>query len=94
MLAIQIERSILVEKPINDVYKSLKDFNEWLHWSPWLIMEQDAKVSVSEDGRYYEWKGKRIGEGNMTVTAEQENENIEYDLILMKPWKSQAKVAF
>ena len=94
MPAIHIERSIDINKKIDEVYKSLLDFNDWLYWSPWLIMEKEAKTVVSEDGRYYEWKGDRIGEGNMTIEREEENKTIDYDLTFLKPWKSKAKVRF
>lgn len=94
MPLIHIERSILVNKSAKHIFESLINFNEWLFWSPWLIMEKDAQVTVSEDARYYEWKGNRIGEGNMTVLNVQENESIEYDLTFLKPWKSHSKVTF
>ena len=57
-------------------------------------MEPEAKVTVQEDGKYYEWSGNRVGSGNMTVLKEQTNEWIECDLTFLKPWKSKAKVKF
>ena len=35
-----------------------------------------------------------IGSGGMTVTGEIENQRIDCDLQFLKPWKSQADVAF
>ncbi len=94
MPAIHISRSKEIEAPVHEVYSKLNDFNHWVKWSPWLIMEPEANVTVSDDAKYYEWNGEKVGEGNMSVTGEQENNWIEYDLNFLKPWKSEAKVKF
>lgn len=89
-----INRSVVVNAPIEKIFSSLNDFNHWPKWSPWLIMEPNTKVTVRDDAKYYEWQGGRVGEGNMTILSETENESIDYDLVFLKPWKSQAKVSF
>ncbi|MBO3697001.1 GyrI-like domain-containing protein [Roseivirga sp. E12] len=94
MPKMNISRSVLVNAPIEKIFSTLNDFNHWSSWSPWLIMEPNTRVTVREDAKYYEWKGGRVGEGNMTVLNERENESIDYDLVFLKPWKSQAKVSF
>lgn len=94
MPAMNISRSITINASVGDVYSRLNDFNHWTAWSPWLIMDPDAKVTVADDAKYYEWEGKRTGEGNMSITEEKENEAIHYDLTFLKPWKSEAKVRF
>lgn len=94
MPKINVTRSTTIHSTIDDVYAKLSDFNHWIKWSPWLIMEDGVKVTISEDGKYYEWKGERVGEGNMSVTLENQNYAIEYDLNFLKPWKSEAKVKF
>lgn len=87
-------RSTTINSPIENVYSKLNDLNHWRAWSPWLIMEQGVDVNVSSDGKFYEWKGSRVGEGNMNITLEDGNNSIEYDLNFLKPWKSDAKVKF
>lgn len=57
-------------------------------------MEDGATVNVREDGKYYEWEGKQVGSGNMTVLREDGNSSIDIDLTFLKPWKSKAKVRF
>lgn len=94
MPKMNISRSVLVSAPIEKIFSILSDFNHWQAWSPWMIMDPDTKVTVREDAKYYEWKGGRVGEGNMTILAEEENESIDYDLMFLKPWKSHAKVSF
>lgn len=94
MPKMNISRSVLVNAPIEKIFSTLNDFNHWQAWSPWLIMEPNTTVNVREDAKYYEWQGSRVGEGNMTVLNEKENEQIDYDLTFLKPWKSKAEVSF
>lgn len=94
MPKINVSRSKTINSSVEDVYSKLNDFNHWVKWSPWLIMEPGVNVSIQDDAKYYEWKGSRVGEGNMKIVGEQENKSIDYDLNFLKPWKSKAKVKF
>ena len=94
MPKMHIKKSIVIGSPIEKIYKTLLDFNQWTVWSPWLIQEPEATVKVLGDGSSYEWEGDRIGSGNMKVTSSSENRSIDYDLTFLKPWKSTAKVRF
>ena len=94
MPKMNVSRTTTIQSDVATVYTRLNDFNHWPKWSPWLIMEPDAKVTIADDTKYYEWKGKRTGEGNMSITNEIENKQIDYDLTFLKPWKSTAKVSF
>ena len=89
-----IEKSTVIEVPVDKTYSILSDFNHWKIWSPWLITEPEAKVSISDDAKSYEWEGKRTGSGNMSILDESTNQSIDYDLNFLKPWKSTAKVRF
>ncbi|MCG8322675.1 MAG: SRPBCC family protein [Cytophagales bacterium] len=94
MPKMHIEKSTVINAPVEKIYNTLNNFNHWTPWSPWLIQEPEAKVEVAGDAKYYSWEGNRIGTGNMKVTAEKSNESIDYDLNFVKPWKSSAKVRF
>lgn len=87
-------RSITIQAPIENIYDVLSNFNHWTAWSPWLVMEPEAKVQVSGDGKSYQWFGKRVGEGKMQILSEQKNKQINYSLNFIKPWKSKAEVSF
>ncbi len=89
-----VDKSITINKPINEVYNTLNDYSKWTPWSPWLITEPDARVTVAPDNKSYEWQGKVTGEGNMKIYNEVENKKIEIDLTFLKPWKSTAKTWF
>uniref|UniRef100_UPI0040474C21 SRPBCC family protein n=1 Tax=Roseivirga sp. TaxID=1964215 RepID=UPI0040474C21 len=89
-----VKRTVQISASAAEVYKVVSNLNFWQAWSPWLIMEPECKVTVREDNKYYEWKGKRIGSGNMLITSEKQNESVTMDLVFLKPWKSQSKVRF
>lgn len=89
-----IDKSIYINVKPAEVYPVISDFHHWLKWSPWLITEPDAKINMREDGKYYEWDGKVVGSGNMTVISERINESVEYDLTFLKPFKTKSKVGF
>lgn len=94
MPKMHIERSALINAPIDKVFKIVSDFHTWTDWSPWLVAEPDAKVNVREDGKFYSWEGDIVGAGEMTISNEVENTSVDIDLMFLKPWKSKAKVSF
>lgn len=94
MPKMSIKRSVHIGAEPSKVFNTISDFNHWQAWSPWLIMEPNAKVTIRSDAKYYEWEGGRVGAGNMKVIKEEENSRVDYDLMFLKPWKSQAKVSF
>ena len=55
-----VEKSILIAASADRVKSIITDFNHWAHWSPWLILEPEAKVTVSANCKMQEWEGKRI----------------------------------
>lgn len=56
-----VKKSITVNQPIEKVNKFLADFNNWRIWSPWLLAEPEAQVTVTEYGSRYAWTGNRVG---------------------------------
>jgi len=87
-----ISRSKIIDAPISKVFKAVANLEEWEAWSPWLIMEPEAVVTVADDKQAYSWAGKRVGEGMMAITDSVKNESARYDLTFLKPFKSTAKV--
>lgn len=94
MPRMNLERSVVINADIDKIYKNINDFHNWQSWSPWLVLDPDAKVNVREDGKYYNWEGEYLGSGEMTVANEVENKSMSADLLFLKPWKSKAKIAF
>jgi len=86
MHKIHVEKSITINAGAEKVKSIITEFNHWKHWSPWLILEPECKVTVSANGKMQEWDGQRIGAGNMKILSE-EDSVINYDLTFLKPWK-------
>ncbi len=94
MPAFHVSRKTTIEASPETVFSTLNNLSTWVHWSPWLIMEPEVKVTVADDNKYYDWEGNRVGAGSMKITGEEENSSVDYDLNFLKPWKSEAKVRF
>lgn len=97
MPAYHVQRSIIIDKPIEIVRDSLRDFKQWPKWSPWFIMEPDAALTYSDRqgqvGATYGWSGLLIGAGSMELMEVQDTA-LKMQLTFVKPFKSQADVSF
>ncbi len=49
MPKIALAKTILIDAPASQVYSVVSDLDKWTKWSPWLLMEPEAKVVVSDD---------------------------------------------
>lgn len=94
MPAVHVTKSIIIHAPLEDIRTTLTDFHQWRAWSPWLIMEPEATLTVAQDNRSYSWEGKRVGSGNMHLLTDTPNGRIDYKLNFIAPWKSTADVQF
>lgn len=94
MPKLTIDKSILIDAPIDKVFATVRDFKQWPSWSPWIIVEPDCILDYADNGSEYSWNGKVIGSGNMVIESEQANRSISYKLSFLKPWKSTSTVSF
>lgn len=89
-----IEKSIVINRPAAEVYNKVADLNYYSQWNPWQKTDPDAKSVISGDplriGHKYEWNGKKVGEGSLTVRSVTPGKAINFDLQFLKPFKSQA----
>ena len=97
-ISFQLNRSIVVNKPVEQVFSTLADFTSWPAWSPWIIQEPDCPVSSLGEpesiGHQQEWNGKRIGSGRIVLSEIVSNQKLGYDLYFLAPWKSQCTTQF
>jgi len=89
-----VEKSIVVNAPLEKVYATVRNFEEWKEWSPWIIADPAAKLTYMSNAEGYSWDGAITGSGQMEVTGETEQNSIEYRLEFVKPWKSVCPVTF
>ncbi|MGI9470930.1 MAG: SRPBCC family protein [Rubripirellula sp.] len=98
MPAYHVQRSIIIQASPEKVYDTVADFGTWTKWSPWLGVDKEAVVSVSEDPRsihsHYHWKGELVGEGVLEHVTLDRPHLIEDEIRFVKPFKSQSDVSF
>jgi hypothetical protein len=94
-----VSRSIIVNKPKSEVFKSLRSLKKQGEWSPWEKKDPNMKKEFTgtdgEVGAKSAWVGnKEVGEGEQEITKIIEGERIEGKLRFFKPWKSEADCYF
>ena len=91
----EVNRSIIINKPVVEVFNYLKYVKNQDDWSPWKKkdpnMKQTFEGTDGEVGFISRWEGnKTVGEGEQEIKRIVENECIETELRFLKPWKSQS----
>lgn len=91
-----VKRSIEVKTPKSKAFDLVSDFNTWKSWSPWLCMEPDAEVKITNNGvnvgAINSWVGKLVGSGEIEHLSIEENISIDQEIRFIKPFKSKSKV--
>jgi ribosome-associated toxin RatA of RatAB toxin-antitoxin module len=89
-----IEKTITVNSSPQTAYDKVANFNHYKDWNPWQKMEPTSKQTVTGNpgtiGHKYEWEGKKIGTGSLTVKDLKAPNSINIDLQFLKPWKAEA----
>ena len=92
-----VSRSIVIAKPLPEVFAYVRDFSNWTAWSPWSLHEPDHQLTVdhpTEVGGLYAWDGRKIGAGQMQHTGIISNERLDILLTFLRPFKNTAKVVW
>lgn len=93
----QVERKIIICKPLNEIHSFLTSFHNWNFWSPWICLDSKAITKVSDNpheiGHCLEWSGTFIGSGVMTL-MEGKSDTVNIDLLFKTPFKSTAQASF
>jgi hypothetical protein len=89
-----VERSLVIQKPVKVVMSHISNFEDYSKWNPWQQMEPGSIRKISGvagiPGHKYEWHGKKIGIGSLTLN-QIDDRHVHIDLEFMKPWKTKAK---
>ena len=98
MSAFKVERSIIINKPAEELYTAVADFNTWASWSPWLSQEPDCPVEITGEpgvvGHKQAWDGNKIGSGSVVLAEIAPHQALVYTLAFIKPWKSNSMAGF
>jgi Polyketide cyclase / dehydrase and lipid transport len=89
-----VEKTIVISKPLADVMNRVGDLNYYSQWNPWQQSDPTAKNTITgtpkSSGHKYSWEGKKVGAGSLTLNN-MDDKHIHFDLEFLKPWKSKAK---
>ena len=104
MPAFNVSRSTQIESDPETVFKTFSDFATWERWSPWLLAEKDATVTLKGDptrvGGGFSWDGSVVGAGEMEhlelhpPSSGNSPGTMHAQLRFVRPWKSESKVDF
>ena len=93
-----VQRSIEISASPDQVFDQVADFKTWTIWSPWLLAEPDAQVTLTSNtndvGAVYAWQGKVVGAGEIEHQRLERPRKIEDEIRFLKPFKSISKVSF
>jgi hypothetical protein len=89
-----VEKTVVIKKPVAEVKNHIGNFNDYAAWNPWQQMEPAATKTITgtpqTPGHKYAWQGKKIGVGSLTINTI-DDKHIHIDLEFLKPWKAKAK---
>ncbi|MCU4177793.1 SRPBCC family protein [Carboxylicivirga sp. N1Y90] len=91
-----VKRSITVKASKDKAFNLVADFNSWKSWSPWLCMEPEAEVNITNNGvnvgAINSWVGELVGSGEIEHLGIEDNSSIDQEIRFIKPFKSKSKV--
>ncbi len=91
-----VEKSAVVEKPVNIVFQTAVDMNQRAKWDPWIETDPEAEMNIQMTpeviGSGYSWKGEVIGEGKITIKEFVPNELIKSKIEFIAPQSMEADV--
>lgn len=94
----KVERDVSIAARPEAIYSNLDDFKRWGLWSPWEKLEPTMTKTHSGAptgvGAIYEWDGKEVGSGRMTITDSKPNEQLTIKLEFTKPFEATNTTVF
>ena len=91
-----MEKSILIQAPVDSVFSYVADLNRRSEWDPWLTVEPEAQTIVfgKGEGARWEWDGEVIGKGRLTVNRIVPNKSILSHVSFLSPQPGEADISW
>ena len=88
-----VQRSIVINRPVSEVFDYIKYVKNQDNWSPWKKKDPNMKQTFTgtdgELGFVSHWVGnKQVGEGEQEIMGIDHNKELRTQLRFLKPWKS------
>lgn len=96
---LEVEREVVINKPLSEVFAALKDVRGHRAWSPWARKDPNMKQEYSgkdgEVGFIAAWEGnKEVGRGEQEIKAITENKRIDFELRFKEPFENRSSAYF
>lgn len=88
-----VEREIVINKPVADVFNYIKVLRNQKNYSKWVMMDPDIKLTYEgTDGtvgssQAWESQMKEAGQGKQTITALKDGQRMDLDIHFIKPFE-------
>jgi len=80
-----VERSIVINMPVDSVFVQVNDLNNFMNWNPWAAMDPEAKNDISNPsygvGSSWNWDGKIVMQGSLVREEVADNKFIKSRLM-------------
>ena len=93
----KMERSIVINAPVEKVFNELNTFKNVYEWSPWMKLDPNLKAEFSGPdygvGAKYTWQSEdpNVGNGSQVLTESRENEYIKTEMTFDMPGENYAE---
>lgn len=89
-----VEKTMTMHTNVSNVFKNVANLENYKNWNPWQKLDPEANNTITGEpfsvGHQYEWNGKKVGVGKLTIKSIQENKAVHFNLQFIKPWSSKA----
>ncbi|MBI4649450.1 MAG: SRPBCC family protein [Bacteroidia bacterium] len=91
----KVERTVVINAPVELVFEQVKFFKNTAVWSPWKdydsLMTSSIEGQDGTVGAIMSWEGnKDVGKGKQEITNIVENKRVDSKLTFIEPWESEA----
>ncbi len=91
-----VERTVVINKPSQDVFNYIKFLKNQSHYSKWVMMDPNAKMEYTgtdgTEGFVSAWdsENKNVGKGSQTITKVTDGKRIDLAIHFIKPFEGNA----
>ena len=94
-----IERSIVIERPSNEVFNYIKNLKNQDHYNKWVMVDPNMKKTYKGTdgtiGFVYAWDGnKKAGKGEQEIKALAQGERMDLEIRFERPFAGIANTPF
>jgi len=86
-----VDSSIVINRPLEQVYKYSVDLKNWPQWSIWIRDDKKAEITYEgtgpDVGSKMNWNGKKMGIGSILIEKLTNNSSYTVKVDMTKPWE-------